>query len=174
MPSLQNLERLVTDAIHKQFSKHSASEDELLEDIRAIFDSEAARPVTPATTRTRGERAATSEALSNENEDETRTGTKWAAVMGTPMSHPPLDLDPKLPIRTLKQGTQQPHSWPSSDPSSLELKTGARGCRSRPQSNSTEPSRPSALGGKRPRNTSTSIAPASPLTRSGLRLWGPS
>ena len=47
MPSLRNLERQVTDAIHRQFSKRSASEDELLEEIRAIFDAESAQDETP-------------------------------------------------------------------------------------------------------------------------------
>ena len=66
MPSLRNLERQVTDAIHRQFSKRSASEDELLEDIRAIFDAESARAETPA----HESRSPASEAPSyNEEED---------------------------------------------------------------------------------------------------------
>ena len=72
MPSLRNLERQVTDAIHRQFSKRSASEDELLEDIRAIFDAESARAETPA----RESRSPASEAPSdNEEEDNSNEDT---------------------------------------------------------------------------------------------------
>ena len=161
MPFLRNLERQVTDAIHRQFSKRSASEDDLLEDIRAIFDAESARAEKPA----RESRSSASQAPSDDEE-----GNSSNEDTDEP---PLLDLDPKLPTKTLKQEMLPLLCLPSLDRSLPFLRIVGKDSRSRPLTYTMGPSTHSAPGGRRLGSTSTPISHASRPIRSGSRPWAP-